>query len=108
MTQHPMTKAFVAALVKNGGKKFKAKFNMYQLDQIMQFGYRRFDFRIMSAGLVPSWDTDFIPKGVNSREDVVCIPVTNFGRWSADDSEAEKEYAEFRELIAKTIGKRAD
>ncbi|MNC28829.1 hypothetical protein D3C76_165280 [compost metagenome] len=108
MAQHPMTKAFVAALVKNGGKKFKAKFNMYQLDQTMIFGYRRFDFRVMSAGTVPSWDMDYMPKGVNDRADVVLIPVSNFGAWLACDTEAEKEYAEFRELIAKTIGHRAD
>ena len=106
MIQHPMTKAFVSALVKNGGKKFKAKFNMYQLDQIMNFGYRRFDFRIMSVGTVPSWDSDYIPKGVNSRDDVVMIPVTNFGQWLPCDTEAEKEYSEFRALIAQTIGKR--
>ena len=108
MKQHPMTKAYVAALVKNGGKKFKHRFNMYQMDQIMQFGYRRFDFRIMSAGSVPSWDVEFMPKGVNDRFDVVLIPVTNFGRWLACDTEAEQEYNEFRALIAQTIGKRED
>lgn len=108
MTQHPMTKAFVAALVKNGGKKFKRRFNMYQLDQIMQFGYRRFDFRVMSAGTVPSWDVEFMPKGVNCRSDVVLIPVTNFGQWLPCDKEAEQEYNEFRALIAQTIGKRED
>lgn len=103
-----MTKAFVAALVKNGGKKFKAKFNMYQLDQIIIFGYRRFEFRVMSAGCVPSWDMDYMPKGVNDRSDVVLIPVANFGAWLACDTEAETEYNEFRALIAQTIGKRED
>lgn len=108
MTQHPMTKAFVAALVKNGGKKFKARFNMYQLDQTITFGYRRFDFRVMSAGTVPSWDVEFMPKGVNCRSDVVLIPVSNFGQWLPCDKEAEQDYSEFRALIAQTIGKRED
>ena len=108
MTQHPMTKAFVAALVKNGGKKFKAKFNAYQLDQIIIFGYRRFDFRIMSAGSVASWDQPLLPTGVDSRVDIVMIQSPNFGEWLACDEAAKVEYFEFVALVGRTIGKRAD
>ncbi len=108
MKQHPMTKAYVKAFVANGGKKFKSQFAMYALDQSIVFGYRAFIFQIKSAGCVPSWDQDLIPKGVDSREDIVMIQAPNFGEWLACDSVAKAEYDEFVSIVAKTIGKRTD
>lgn len=103
MKQHPMVKAFVKALVKNGGKEFKNRFNMYQLDQTFVFGYRKFHFRIMSASLVSSWDTHLIPEGVTGRFDVVMIQQPNFGGWLACDSEAQAEYGRFIKLVNATF-----
>ena len=108
MKQHPMTKAFVAALVKNGGKKFKYKFTMHTLDQSIIFGYRAFIFRIHSVGCVASYEQHLIPKGVDSREDIVMIQSPHFGEWLACDEAAKAEYEEFVAIVARTIGKRTD
>lgn len=110
MTQHPMTKAYIGQFVKNGGKKFKAKFNPSQLDQTIIFGYRSFVFRILSAGSVPSWDEKLIPAGVTSLygDEIVMIQNPNFGDWLACDQDAKAEYEEFAAIVAKTIGIRKD
>lgn len=108
MNQHPMTKAYVAAFVKNGGAKFKNKFNMFAMDQTILFGYRRFDFRVMSVRCVPSWDTGFMPLGVTSLDELVMIQSPSFGEWLACDADAKADYAEFVAIMAKTIGVRKD
>jgi hypothetical protein len=107
MNQHPMAKAYVSAFVKNGGKKFKSKFNMYGLDQIITFGYRRFAFELKTVYGTASYALELIPKCATRPGDcdeIYLSPYPNFGDWLACDQDAKADYEEFMGIVAKTIG----